>query len=81
MAAGVNTDLKNDTKEGLALEAILQLQAHERVAENNPDGRNFITGTYNSDTGIFSGTFALPVDLTFDATTGNAVLTAVEYLD
>ncbi|MBD1925758.1 hypothetical protein H6F74_05605 [Trichocoleus sp. FACHB-90] len=80
MAALTGADLKADTAEGLALESLMQLQAIERTTARNPDNRNFVTGTYNSDTGIYSGTFSFPVAQTIDPATGNLVLAATPYL-
>lgn len=80
MATLAAADLKAGTAEGLALETLMRLQALERTPANNPDGRNFVTGTYNSDTGVYSGTYSFPVTQTIDATNGNLVLEASEYL-
>lgn len=80
MATGTGADLKSDTKEGLALEALMSLQAIERNPGLNPDNRNFITGTYNSDTGVFAGTYSFPVAQVIDAATGQIRLEATEYL-
>lgn len=80
MAALTGAALKSTTAEGLALESLMQLQAIERTAARNPDNRNFVTGTYNSDTGIYSGTFSFPVNQAIDATSGNLTLEAAEYL-
>lgn len=81
MSALTNTALKSTTAEGLALEILMRLQALERTSAKNPDNRNFISGTYNSDTGVFSGSFSLPCDQVLDATTGAVVVTAQEYLE
>ncbi|MBD1899265.1 hypothetical protein NDI44_08675 [Trichocoleus sp. DQ-A3] len=81
MSGLTGDDLKATTAEGLALEALMKLQALERTPAKNPDNRNFVTGTYNSDTGVFSGTYSFPVIQTIDATTGNLTLVADEYLE
>ena len=80
MATGAGADLKSDTREGIALEALMMLQAIERNPALNPDTRNFVTGTYNSDTGVFAGTYSFPVAQTIDPATGQIRLEATEYL-
>lgn len=81
MSALTGDDLKATTAEGLALEALMRLQGLERTAAKNPNNRNFVTGSYNSDTGLFTGTYSFPVTQTIDATTGNLTLVADEYLE
>lgn len=65
--------------EQYCLEVLQYLQALERVAANNPQGRNAISGTFNSDTGLYQGAFSLPVSLTL-TTDGKPLFTATEYL-
>lgn len=72
--------LKATTAEGLALEVLMRLQALERTPAKNPDNRNFVTGSYNSDTGVFSGSFSFPCTQTLDGTTGALIVSAQEYL-
>lgn len=67
------------TAEGAALEVLMYLQSLERDTAKNPQGRNFVTGTYNSDTGIYSGTFSFPCTLALNPD-GSIKLSADEYL-
>lgn len=73
------TAINATTAEGATLELLMYLQNKERDATANPQGRNFVTGTYNSDTGTYSGTYSFPCTLTINAT-GQIVLTADEYV-
>lgn len=70
---------KSQTLEAYVLEVLMYLQAWERNTVKNPQSRNYITGSFNSDTGIYQGTFTLPISLVLDAT-GKASFSAVEYL-
>lgn len=61
------------------LEVLMFLQYVERISTRNPQSRNYISGTYNSDTGIYSGSFQLPVSFNVDEM-GAIQITAQEYL-
>ena len=78
MAAAMS--LAATTMEGQLLELVGLMQAKESDAESNPQNANRITGTYNSDTSVFSGTFTLSVTQTIDSN-GKIVLTASSYLN
>lgn len=65
--------------EQYCLEVLQFLQTKERVAANNPQNRNAISGTFNSDTGLYQGAFSLPVSLTL-TTEGKPLFSAIEYL-
>jgi hypothetical protein len=78
MAAAMS--LAATTMEGQLLELVGLMQAKESDAESNPQNANRITGTYNSDTSVFSGTFTLSVTQTIDSN-GKIVLTASTYLN
>ena len=59
MAAPITTSATS--LEGQLQEVLIALQNVERNSDLNPNGSNFIAGSYNTDTMIFSGTFSLPV--------------------
>jgi hypothetical protein len=75
---GTDGTLKTDTAEGQLLELFTYLQLAEANAVKNPNGRNFISGTYNIDTLVFSGSFSLPV--LFTTLAGQISIGATEYL-
>ncbi|MBF2025611.1 MAG: hypothetical protein IGS48_02430 [Oscillatoriales cyanobacterium C42_A2020_001] len=76
---GSTPTFKSTVLERYALEVLMYLQLLERDAVKNPQNRNFITGNFNSDTGIYSGVFTLPVSLVVNST-GIPQFEAVEYL-
>lgn len=65
--------------EAYVLEVLMYLQFLERQPSRNPQNRNYVTGTFNSDTGIYQGTFNLPITITLDAE-GKPLITATEYI-
>lgn len=77
-APGTGGTFKSTTPEAYALEVLMYLQGLEQISGNNPSNRNFITGSFNSDTGRYSGTFSLPVALSL--VSGLPTYTATEYL-
>jgi hypothetical protein len=77
---GTDGTFKSNSPEGYALEVLMYLQAKEQDGNSNPNSRNYITGTYNSDTGIYQGSFSIPVILGLDAATGVVNYGANPYL-
>lgn len=77
--AGSGGTFKSTTIESTVLEVLMYLQFLEADATKNTNGRNFVTGTYNSDTRIYRGTFSLPVAVAIGPN-GEAIVTANEYL-
>lgn len=77
---GTGGTFKSSAPEAYALEVLMYLQGLEQVSANNPDNRNYITGTYNSDTGRYQGSFSLPITYALDAANGAVEYTADEYL-
>jgi len=71
---------KGNTPEKYALEVLMYLQNLERNLTSNPSARNYVTGTYNSDTGLYQGSFSLPVIMGVDAATGIVNYGADPYL-
>lgn len=57
------TSIASASLEGAALELLMQIQKLESQSANNPNTRNFVTGTYNSDTNTYAGTFSFPCNL------------------
>lgn len=76
---GSGGTFKSVTPEAFALETLMYLQVLEQITAKNPQGRNFITGSYNSDTKVYSGTFSLPITLSLGAT-GEVIAIANPYL-
>ncbi len=76
---GDNPTFKSTVPEAYLLECLMYLQGLERNPVKNPQGRNNIVGTYDSDRAIYSGSFSIPVQpqLTTD---GGIRFEAVPYL-
>lgn len=64
---GTGSTFNSATIEGALLEVIQYLQNTESDSSKNPTSINNISGTYNSDTGVFSGSFIIPITLTQQA--------------
>lgn len=77
---GTGGTFKGNTPEKYALEVLMYLQNLERTPALNPSSRNFVTGTYNSDTGLYQGSFSLPVIMGIDASSGVVNYGADPYL-
>ena len=77
MASSVT--LASNTIEQQLIELVTRIQVLENNTANNPDGQNFVTGSANYDTGVFSGTFNIPFSVSVDAS-GNPIITATAYL-
>ena len=77
MASSVT--LNGTTIEQQLIELVSRIQVLENNTSNNPDGQNFVTGSANTDTGVFSGTFNIPIGVSVDGS-GNTVITATPYL-
>lgn len=70
---------KSTTVEAYLLEVITYIQFLESVTSKNPQGLNQVTGTYNADTGVYSGTFAIPCSVAIGSN-GDCNFSAQEYL-
>lgn len=77
---GSGGTFKGNSPEKYALEVLMYLQNLERTPASNPSSRNYVTGTYNSDTGLYQGSFSLPVILGIDAGSGVVNYGADPYL-
>lgn len=69
-----------ESLEGQLQEILIALQNKERTAAMNPENRNFIQGTVNTDTMIFQGSFSLPVRAVVSPTNGRVTYIVVPYL-
>jgi len=74
-----NPTFKSTVPEAYLLEVLMYVQNLERTPAKNPQNRNAVTGNYNSDTGVFAGTVALPVSFSL-ATDGTIAIAAQPYL-
>lgn len=70
---------KSTLPEAYALEVLMYVQFLERQPSKNPNNSNFVSGTYNSDAGIYQGSFSLPVNYSL-ADGGMIEFSAQEYL-
>ncbi|MBW4486098.1 MAG: hypothetical protein KME14_26545 [Tildeniella torsiva UHER 1998/13D] len=77
---GTGGTFKGNSPEKYALEVLMFIQNLERNPTLNPSSRNYVTGTYNSDTGLYQGSFSLPVLFNLDAGSGNVNYGADPYL-
>lgn len=76
---GDSPTFKSTYPEGYALEVLMYLQFTERIASRNPRNLNYISGTFNSDTGLYQGTFQIPIKAALSES-GAVVIQADEYL-
>lgn len=72
--------LKSTTAEAALMELIMYIQILESTPGSNPNGRNYVQGSINNDTQIFSGSYSLPVSQAIDQTDGSSKFQATEYL-
>jgi hypothetical protein len=78
-SAGTDGTFKSGTPEGAAIEVLEYLQILEASSSANPNGDNRITSSFDSDRGLYTGSFNLPVSLSL-GTTGEVIYTAQAYL-
>lgn len=76
---GTEGTFKSNTCTGYFIEVVIYIQNLESNSTYNPDKRNYVTGTFNSDSTIFSGSINLPINVNIDEN-GGVVYTAKEYL-
>ena len=78
-AGGDDPTFKSAIPERYLLEVLMYLQGLERSSAHNPQSQNNIQGSYNSDSGLYQGTFQIPV--TFALTdSGGLLAQAIPYL-
>lgn len=76
---GTGGTFKSTTCAGCFVEAVIYTQLLERDSTLNPGKYNYVTGTFNSDSTVFSGSINLPVTVTVNES-GSIVYTVQEYL-
>lgn len=76
---GTGGTFKSSTAAGYLIEIVIYIQNLERNSTTNPENRNYVSGTFNSDSTIFSGSISLPIVMSLDDQ-GRVVYTAREYL-
>lgn len=74
-----NPTFKSVRPESYLLEVLMYLQFLERMPSNNPSLKNYITGTFNSDTELYQGSFTLPIQYGL-AGDGTVAISADPYL-
>lgn len=74
-----NVTLVATTVEKQLVELITRIQIMESSNANNPENLNRITGSYNQDTGVYSGSFSIQCNPTIDSN-GTPSFEAQEYL-
>ncbi|MEC4804428.1 MAG: hypothetical protein SAJ12_10520 [Jaaginema sp. PMC 1079.18] len=77
MATAITTTA--GTLEGQLLEILFKMQQMENTSANNPNGKNAITGTINSDSNTFAGSFTLALTTSLSAS-GQPTFDAEAYL-
>lgn len=77
-APGTGGTYKSTALEAYTLEVLMALQAQEKISAKNPQGRNLISGAFDSETGLYSGALNLPI--TYSLNNGLIQLSPVEYL-
>jgi hypothetical protein len=77
-ATGTGGTYKSTTLEAYCLEVLMALQAQELLTAKNPQAKNLVSASYDSETGLYSGALNLPISYTLN----NGILTVspVEYL-
>lgn len=77
---GTGGTFKGVTPERYALEVLMYLQGLENNPSTNPQNRNLISGSYNSDTQRYEGSFSIPCLFSLDSSTGAVLYVASPYL-
>lgn len=76
---GTGGTFKSLTCAGYFVEVVIYIQNLEKNLALNPNKSNYVTGTFNSDNTVFSGSIDLPVEVSVNAS-GSVVYTVQEYL-
>lgn len=79
-SAGSGGTFKSATPESAAIEILEYLQILEANSTANPNNENRITSSFDSDRGLYTGSFTLPISLSI-GDDGTIVFVAPEYLD
>jgi hypothetical protein len=78
-AAGDGGTFKSNNPAQYLLEVVSFLQNKERDATKNLQSRDYVTGSLEIDTLLFTGSVTLPLSMALNDS-GNPIFTAVEYL-
>ena len=62
------------------IELVNQVQIAEKDSAINTDKLDYVSGTYDSNTEIFTATIRMPCQTYVDPSTGTTGYTAIEYL-
>lgn len=76
---GTGGTFKTTTAEARAIESLCYLQLQEADSTKNPNGRQVISGSFDTEDLSFSGTYAFPADQTLSPGVG-LVIVATNYL-
>ena len=76
--ASIPQPLQSNTLEGLFLEVALLIQKFELTTSKNPQEKNFIQVTVDTDTKVATIAMALPID--FNTTQNGGYVVAYPYL-
>lgn len=79
-SVGTGGTFKSLSPEAYALEVLMFLQQKEADSNSNTNNRNFVTGTYNSDSGKYTGTFSIPCTFALDSGIETVSYSVLEYL-
>lgn len=78
-SAGSNGTFTSNNPAQYLLEILIYMQNFEKDTTHNPQQKNCVSSSFDTDTAIYSGTVNLPIATSIDAN-GNIVFTATEYL-
>lgn len=78
-AGSTSGNFKSTNLPAYAVEVIYYCQILENTSASNPDNKNFINATFDSDKQTFTGTITLPYTRTIDAS-GDVKMSISEYL-
>lgn len=80
MSTLASGEIKSTTHENALLELAMKMQVRERNTTSNPNNKNNVQITFNTDAGTCNIQITLPVVQGTNATTGAIEFTAEEYL-
>lgn len=76
---GTGGTFKSTNLAAYFLEVLMLCQMWENIDTRNPQGKNNITGSLNSDSKLFAGSVSLPIQISIDPN-GAQVVAALPYL-
>lgn len=78
-SSGTGGTFKSTNLAAYFFEVLILCQLWENIPEKNPQGKNNVTGSLNSDNTLFTGSVSLPIQIEV-AVNGSQVITALPYL-